>query len=323
MAAVLKHAQRVAKIKQLKFVHNATHSSLVSKNYSILQDVLTSSIKNTAKNNLFVIVVSDNSYLKQKASKWTPFVFITFFISTLNVYADNCSTKHFDQKVAVSQVYDGDTIRLTNGKKLRLIGINTPERGRDGNKDQPFYLEAKNQLQQIIKNNQFQINIVLGQDKRDRYKRLLAHIFTTDGKNISEILLNKGLAYNIAIPPNINFLDCYTNAEIKAQKLKRGIWSHPFSKAINASSISKSKLGFQRIIGTVQRIGESRSSFWLNLDKKFALRIQKKYLNQFTAYHPNTLLNKKLIARGWIYQQNNEFRMSIKHPASIQIQNTD
>ena len=48
-----------------------------------------------------------------------------------------------------------------------------------------------------------------------------------------------------------------------------------------------------------------------------------KHLDSFTNYHPNTLIKKRLIARGWIYQQNNEYRMSIKHPASLQVQITD
>jgi hypothetical protein len=131
------------------------------------------------------------------------------------------------------------------------------------------------------------------------------------------------LGYSIAVPPNLNFLNCYQKAENEAKRHRRGIWNHTFSKPIKASTLSGSHLGFQRVIGRVQRIGESQSSFWLNLDKKFALRIQKKYLDHFTTYQPNELLNKKLIARGWIYYQKNEFRMSVKHPASLLIQNTD
>ena len=38
--------------------------------------------------------------------------------------------------VSVSKVVDGDTIELTDGRRVRYIGINTPERG------QPFYDEA-------------------------------------------------------------------------------------------------------------------------------------------------------------------------------------
>ena len=268
--------------------------------------------------------MSDSSYVKQKASKWTPFVILILSIFVSNAYANNnCSLQDFQETVNVAHIYDGDTIKLVDGRKLRLIGINTPERGRDGDEDQPFYLSAKNQLQKTIKNNHYQLNIILGKEKHDRYQRLLAHIFTADGENISATLLKKGLGFSITIPPNLKFQTCYKNAESEAQKNRRGLWGHPFSRAIKASSISNTSQGFQRVTGIVQRIGESRSSFWLNLDKKFALRIQKKHLKYFTSYHPKSLLKKRLTARGWVYQQNNEFRMSVQHPASLQIQNSD
>ena len=268
--------------------------------------------------------MSDSSYVQQKASKWTLFVFIALSICLPTIVsADNCAAQLFHETVNIAHIYDGDTIRLTDGRKLRLIGINTPERGRDGNKDQPFYLSAKKQLQQIVKNNQNQLKIVLGKEKHDRYKRLLAHIFTLNGKNISATLLRNGQGFSITIPPNIRFLSCYKNAEKEAQDHKRGIWNHPFSNAIKASSISKSTQGFQRVTGSVQRIGESRSSFWLNLDTNFAIRILKKDLPYFNSVHPKTLLHRHLTVRGWVYKKNKEFRMTLHHPASLQIHATD
>jgi micrococcal nuclease len=267
------------------------------------------------------------SGLKQKASRWAPFVFITLFIFSPSIYANNCSVKQTNETVKVANVYDGDTIKLIDGRKLRLIGINTPERGRKGKKNEPFYAEAKNQLQNIIKNNNSMVKIVLGKQKHDHYKRLLAHIFTQDNKNITAVLIKKGLGFTIAIPPNIQFLSCYQKAEKEAKIAKRGIWNHNFSRAINADKLNKSASGFFRIKGTVLRVGESRTSFWLNLNTKsnakFALRIQKKDLPHFTQYHPEDLINKNIIARGWVYKTKNEQRINIRHPASLQIQNTN
>ena len=324
MAAYSKLAQLAVKIKLLKFAHNAILSSLVSKNYLILRDVLTSSTKSTAKNNLPIFVMSDKSYVQQKAPKWALFVFIALstYLPT-KADTDNCNLQYSHETVKVAHIYDGDTIKLTDGRKLRLIGINTPERGRDGKKDQPFYLSAKKHLQKIIKNNHHQLKIVLGKEKHDRYKRLLAHTFTIDGKNINSKLLKSGQAFSIIIPPNIRFLTCYKNAEKEAQTHKRGIWSHPFSNPINASSISDSYQGFQRITGIVQRVGESRTSFWLNLNSSFAIRILKKDSHYFTSFHPKKLLQHSLTARGWIYKKNNEFRMTVHHPASLNIHTTD
>ena len=262
-------------------------------------------------------------YVKQKASNWTLFAFIALSSFTSSLYANNCSPGSFQETLKVARVYDGDTIKLANGRKLRLIGINTPERGRDGKKDQPFYLAAKNQLQHIIHKNNNRVKVVYGKDQRDRYKRWLAHIFTLDNKNIAATLIKAGMGFTIAIPPNIQFLKCYQDAEYEAKKNKRGIWRHQYSRAISADSLKNSDRGFFQVTGTVQRIGESRGSFWLNLNSRFALRILKKDLAYFSKYHPKDLLKKRLIARGWIYKRKNEQRMTIQHPAALTIQNTD
>lgn len=284
--------------------------------------------------------------LFQKASKWAPFVFNLFviigftllallFLPADQVYAEsststflnknNCRLNQAHETVRVSHVYDGDTIKLKDGRKLRLIGINTSERGRDDETDQPFYQAAKSRLQQIIKQNRSIIKIVTGKQKRDRHKRLLAHVFSPDGTNITATLLNEGLGFSIVIPPNLQFLNCYQNVEQVAEKLKRGIWAHSFSQPIESDSLntSKSNLGFKRVIGRIQRINQSSSAYWLTIENNFALRIMKRDLRYFRDYHPETLLNKKIIAKGWISRKKNNLRMSIQHPLSLIIQNTD
>lgn len=282
----------------------------------------------------------------QKASKWAPFVFILFvffgftslvllFLPAHQVYAEsstpaflnnnNCRLKQAHETVRVSHVYDGDTIKLKDGRKLRLIGINTSERGRDGETDQPFYQSAKSRLQQIINQNRALIKIIPGKQKQDRHKRLLAHIFSVEGTNITATLLSEGLGFSVIIPPNLQFLNCYQRAEKAAEKLKRGIWAHRFSKPVEANLLTtnKSNLGFKRVIGKVQRINQSSSAYWLTIEDSFVLRIMKKDLRHFQDYHPETLLNKKVIAKGWISRKKNNLRMSIQHPLSLIIQNTD
>ena len=266
-------------------------------------------------------------YVKQKASKWTLFAFLAPAFFTPTLYANNCTVGQVHEIVKVAKVYDGDTIKLRDGRKIRLIGINTPERGHDGKQDEPFYSAAKNQLQNIIQQNNYQIKIAFGKDKHDRYKRILAHIFTMDNENITATLIKNGMGFTIAIPPNVQLLDCYQKAELEAQKQNIGIWDHQYSQAIDVTSLKKSTRGFHLIKGTVDRIGESRSSFWLNLNSKsgvkFALRIMKKNLSYFNKFHPKNLINRQLTARGWIYEIKGEQRITIHHPAALQIQNAD
>jgi micrococcal nuclease len=48
------------------------------------------------------------------------------------------------ETATVAQVVDGDTVELTDGRRVRYIGINTPER------DQPYYQEATEANRQLV-----------------------------------------------------------------------------------------------------------------------------------------------------------------------------
>ena len=52
--------------------------------------------------------------------------------------------------VGVAKVVDGDTLRLVDGRSVRLIGINTPELGRDGRKAEPFAVAAQRRLRALV-----------------------------------------------------------------------------------------------------------------------------------------------------------------------------
>ncbi len=88
----------------------------------------------------------------------------------------------------VLRIIDGDTIEINwSGKKetVRLLGINTPEKG------EPFYIEAKNFLNSTLIGKE--ILLELGRDDRDRYDRLLRYVIY-DGENINEKIISEGYA---------------------------------------------------------------------------------------------------------------------------------
>ncbi|MBT3405152.1 hypothetical protein HN832_04490 [archaeon] len=84
----------------------------------------------------------------------------------------------------VERVVDGDTI-IINGTSIRLLGINTPERG------EKYYLEAKEFLEKIILNKT--IELKFGKEKYDRYQRILAYVFYKNA-NVNLELVDEGYA---------------------------------------------------------------------------------------------------------------------------------
>lgn len=110
----------------------------------------------------------------------------------LNKYNDTYLTS--EERSVCTKVVDGDTIYLSNGKKVRFVGVNTPEKGVVG------YQASKRFVKKLCLNKEVGINI---DDKKytDKYGRTLA-VVIVDGKNLNEMLLKEGLAEVMYIPPS-------------------------------------------------------------------------------------------------------------------------
>lgn len=263
------------------------------------------------------------AFLK-KASHCGRLFYFSLWLTTLStsVFAEIlCPPSRIDAQVTVSYVYDGDTVRLQSGDKVRLIGINTPEMARDQRPTEPLARDARQALIKLLERHHYQINLRYGQQRRDRYGRLLAHAYTPDDKSIGAHLLNIGLASLIAIPPNVNGLACYAKAEKAARQNKHGLWG--LANIRDSHTLSRHSRGFKIVRGKVVRIGEGRQNLWLNLDGGLALRIAKKDLHWFEQQGPRSFTGKTIIARGWIYSRKGEQRMRVQHPYALELLNDD
>ena len=232
------------------------------------------------------------------------------------VQATECRLEHYDEQVTVAKVHDGDTVRLTDGRNLRFIAINTPERARKSRPAQPMAEAAKQRLEALLAADKA-LQLRYDKELKDRHGRLLAHPFLSDGRNLTQQLLQAGLGLHITVPPNLLLLDCYQQAEQDARRQQRGLWQLTDYRPRQANQLGTNDSGFMRVTGTVSRIGESRSAYWLNLGRGFALRLPKADRIYFP-FSPHTLKNKTLTVRGWTYSHRNELRMNLRHPASIE-----
>lgn len=246
------------------------------------------------------------------------FYWVLSWIFITAVQAEDCAHPGQLEQVSVSHVYDGDTVKLQDGRKVRFIGINTPEIAREEKPGQPLALEAKEFLQTTIAKSD-KLGLIYGQDRKDRYGRVLAHLYTADGRNIEQMLLAQGLAAAIAVPPNTTMLDCYLLTESRARKAGRGLWSISHYQPVPVENLSTRHLGFGFITGRISRLGESKKSIWLNFNSGVSLRVVKKDLGNFANIDPRHWLNRQVIARGWLVQHKKQKVMQIRHPASVQL----
>jgi micrococcal nuclease len=118
------------------------------------------------------------------------------------------------EETVVSNVVDGDTIVISGGERVRLLGMDTPEKG------EFFYKEAKQRLEQLIEKR----NVTLEKegDNKDKYDRLLRYVFI-DSVNVNMQMVEEGYA------------NCYFYEKSRYQELCRGLEDKARSEKIGLS----------------------------------------------------------------------------------------
>lgn len=230
----------------------------------------------------------------------------------------SCGLDRPHEKAVVGYVYDGDTIRLTDGRKVRLIGIDTPELGHDGKADQPLAQQAKERLERLAK-PYLEVQLRYDEQRRDSYGRTLAHVFLRDGTNVQRDLLSSGLATVIAVPPNLWQLECHLSSEAKAQTARLGLWGLPRYQPIDAESLAEDDVGYRLITGRVRRVGKGRKTVWLRIAKRVTVQIPHRYSHYFTQYPPAQLTGRRVLARGWLTPRRRGLGMTIRHPSALRV----
>ncbi len=122
-------------------------------------------------------------------------------------------------RFVVVRVIDGDTIELQGGDKVRLLAIDTPEKG------QRYYREATEFLSSLVLGKA--VRIEYGDERRDRYGRLLGFVYE-DSMFVNRAILENGLGYlylfkddDISRPE----VDQMLIAQREALASQIGIWS--------------------------------------------------------------------------------------------------
>ena len=250
------------------------------------------------------------------------FVFCCLLATSGPLTARDCPLPGDGEQVSVAHVYDGDTVRLSDGRRLRLIGINAPESGRGDQPSQPLAADAQAMLKSLLRRYNHRLTLRYSAQQHDRYGRLLAHAFLPNGSNPAVHLLQQGMATALAVPPNTRAADCYRDIEADARDAGRGIWSLPGYRTVDASQLTSHERGFRLVSGRVREIRHSRHSIWLQFDGPLAAHIARKDLANFPADYPEALLGRQIELRGWLKPDSRGLKVNIRHPAALTLPDT-
>ncbi|BCX65761.1 thermonuclease family protein [Pseudomonas izuensis] len=221
-----------------------------------------------------------------------------FFVSAIWLSAAQafCPAPGALTSVAVQRVVDGDTLRLVDGRSVRMIGLNTPELGKKGRSDEPFAVAARKRLEALVAASDGRVGLLPGKESQDHYGRTLAHVYSADGNNLEAQMLAEGLGFLVAVPPNVDLVDCQQAAERSARQAGLGVWRQ--SPVLKADQISAS--GFAVLSGRVSKVQRNRGGVWIELQDSVVLRVAPNVLARFDAASLERLKGKQIEARGWV-----------------------
>ena len=125
------------------------------------------------------------------------------------------------EEAVVKRVVDGDTFETADGDKVRLIGVNTPEKY---GTVEYYGLEASAYSEKRLKGR----TVYLFRDvsKTDRYGRLLRFVFVRgESEMYNETLLNEGYANVMTVPPDVLYAKKFAKLERAARENNVGLWA--------------------------------------------------------------------------------------------------
>ena len=116
----------------------------------------------------------------------------------------------------VTKIIDGDTIEIETGQRVRLICINTPEKGENG------YKEATQFLNRLLKNKR--VKLVSDTSDRDKYGRLLRYVYI-DNIFVNKEIVKEGFGVTAIYKPDTKKCGQIKKAEDISKKNRKGIWA--------------------------------------------------------------------------------------------------
>lgn len=247
-----------------------------------------------------------------------------FLLLVSNGYAATalCSIDTIPSAQTVDKIVDGDTLRLRDGRRVRLIGINAPEMGGRGRRTEAYAVQATRRLTTLVKANNNRVNLRIGNPGQDRYGRVLAHAYNHAGTSLEAQLVAEGLAYHTVVAPNTALAGCLTQAEQQARHRRVGLWKNAtftHAKDINSG-------GFTLLRGRVERVQRNRGGVWLELGHSVTVNIPLSALQYFKGQRFDKWQGRTIKTRGWVTErkgQRNKYakwRLTASHPSMLEWQ---
>jgi micrococcal nuclease len=175
---------------------------------------------------------------------------------------DSSTSRARESLARVEVVVDGDTIRLETGEAVRLLGVDTPEKG------EPYFEEASRLTKDLLVGQPVRL-ILCAQRESDPYDRLLAFVEAGD-RDPGLDLLQQGLARTLFIPPcGLDRAPLYRQAEREAFRAGRGIWSLQSRRRVNHEEAHRYVGSLMSVTGRVRKVHTGPKAIHLDFGEDY------------------------------------------------------
>jgi len=175
---------------------------------------------------------------------WAVFFIFSFFPSALSgaeldisprTRGEGWSKDYIYRDILVRRVVDGDTLLLENNQRVRLIGIDTPEMhdsdklvrdARRSGEEAETIKRLGRQAYEFTRNlaEGKRVRLEFDAERFDKYKRLLAYAYLSDGTFLNAEIIGQGYASPMTYPPNVRHADLFLKLYRQAREERRGLW---------------------------------------------------------------------------------------------------
>ena len=121
--------------------------------------------------------------------------------------------------VRVERVIDGDTIIVENVKRVRLLGVNTPETKHPQKKVEAFSKVASDFTKQMVELKLVRVELNQLANRRNTWSRTLAYVFLSDGTFLKAEIIREGYGFAIHSSPPLEY-------EFQFRKLEQARCEH-------------------------------------------------------------------------------------------------
>ncbi|NBV75899.1 MAG: DUF4124 domain-containing protein [Methylococcaceae bacterium] len=216
----------------------------------------------------------------------------------------------------VDKVYDGDTVLLSHGPKVRLLGINTPEVSGRYKAAEHGGQEAKAWLTQRLAGQKIRLEGDV--EAEDHYQRRLGYLFDEQGHHINVELVRYGLAMVSVFPPNLKYLSALLEAQRQAESEHLGVWAYPEYAVKDFQALNSDNMqGWQRLSGRVIAVKQGEKHRYLQFSEQVAVKIPEQFQHWFS--NLDQYQGKRIEARGWVQKQAQRFSLTVRHPSEIHV----